>query len=91
MPRSRQPVSLSCRRDQARSQRRIAKPAESAASTTPIATRYGAASVASRGADAIERYVAIAPHGIDVAGLVAWARAMTGDPSAEVPVPSLRS
>lgn len=51
----------------------------------------GAASVASRGADAIERYVGIAPHGIDVAGLVAWAQAMTGDPSAEVPVPSLRS
>ena len=44
-----------------------------------------------RGAAAIERYVAIAPHGIDVAGLVAWAAELAADPAAEVAVPSLRS
>ncbi|MGO4245187.1 DUF309 domain-containing protein, partial [Janibacter sp. RAF20_2_2] len=51
----------------------------------------GAASVTRRGAAAIERYVAIAPHGIDVAGLVAWAAELAADPAAEVAVPSLRS
>lgn len=50
----------------------------------------GAVSVTSRGADAVERYVAIAPHGIDVGGLVVWARALAARPDDEVTVPSLR-
>lgn len=50
----------------------------------------GARTVTTRGADAIERYVAIAPHGIDVAGLVTWARALAQDPDGQVPVPRLR-
>jgi hypothetical protein len=37
--------------------------------------RKGAAALLTRGADAIEPYSASAPHGIDVAGLVRWARA----------------
>ncbi|HBO55079.1 DUF309 domain-containing protein [Janibacter terrae] len=53
--------------------------------------RRGATTVTTRGADAIERYVAIAPHGIDVAGLLVWARALAARPEETVPVPSLRS
>lgn len=51
----------------------------------------GATSVTTRGADAISRYVAIAPHGIDVAGLLSWARALAAEPDGDVPVPALRS
>ncbi|HKS44681.1 MAG TPA: DUF309 domain-containing protein [Amycolatopsis sp.] len=35
----------------------------------------GAQALLARGADAIEPYAGAAPHGIDVAGLVRWARA----------------
>ena len=35
----------------------------------------GASSLLTRGASAIEPYAAVAPYGIDVVGLVAWARA----------------
>ncbi|WP_349307998.1 DUF309 domain-containing protein [Pseudofrankia sp. BMG5.36] len=38
-----------------------------------------AVALLSRSADAIAPYAAAAPHGIDVVGLVAWARARTGD------------
>ncbi|KRE38507.1 hypothetical protein ASG73_06140 [Janibacter sp. Soil728] len=51
----------------------------------------GATSVTTRGGDAIAPYVALAPHGIDVVGLLAWARALAAHPEREVPVPSLRS
>ncbi|NIH78628.1 DUF309 domain-containing protein [Amycolatopsis viridis] len=40
----------------------------------------GAASLLARGAAAIEPYAAQAPHGIDVAGLLRWARAGTDAP-----------
>ncbi len=36
---------------------------------------HGAATLLERGADNIEPYAAVPPHGIDVAGLVRWARA----------------
>ena len=51
----------------------------------------GATSVTTRGADAVARYSAEPPHGIDVDGLTAWARALAAHPEHEVPVPSLRS
>lgn len=51
----------------------------------------GATSVTIRGADAVAGYSAAPPHGIDVDGLVAWARALAAQPQLEVPVPSLRS
>ncbi len=51
----------------------------------------GATSVTTRGADAIARYTVIAPHGIDVGGLLAWARALAARPEDEASVPSLRS
>lgn len=51
----------------------------------------GATSVTTRGADAVAGYSAAPPHGIDVDGLVAWARALAAHPQLEVPVPSLRS
>lgn len=50
----------------------------------------GATSVTTRGADSIARYVAIAPHGIDVPGLLAWARGLAAEPGGDVPVPALR-
>jgi uncharacterized protein len=37
--------------------------------------RQGAAALLTRGADAIEPFASSAPHGIDVAALVSWARA----------------
>jgi uncharacterized protein len=50
----------------------------------------GAATLLDRGAGNIESYAAAPPHGIDVAGLAAWARrlAAAGDP--EVSPPRLR-
>lgn len=51
----------------------------------------GATSVTTRGADAVARYASQPPHGIDVDGLVAWARALAAHPEREAPVPSLRS
>lgn len=51
----------------------------------------GAVSVTSRGAEAIEAYAAEPPHGLDVDGLVAWARLLAADPAGQVPVPQLRA
>lgn len=51
----------------------------------------GAVSVTSRGADAIEPYEAEAPYGLDIGGLVAWARSLAADPGGQVPVPHLRT
>lgn len=51
----------------------------------------GATTVTTRGADAIAPFAEEAPHGIDVAGLVTWARALAAHPDDEVPVPALRS
>ena len=50
----------------------------------------GAASVTSRGADALVGYESERPYGIDIAGLVAWARGLAADPGGDVPVPRLR-
>lgn len=50
----------------------------------------GAASVTSRGADALVAYESERPYGIDIAGLVAWARGLAADPGGDVPVPRLR-
>lgn len=41
----------------------------------------GAATLLERGAGNVEPYAAAPPHGIDVAGLVAWAREAAGDPT----------
>jgi hypothetical protein len=51
----------------------------------------GAASVLRRGADHIAGYAAQPPHGIDVAGLLDWARTLAGrleDPSGQAGTPS---
>lgn len=50
----------------------------------------GAMSVTSRGADAIEAYAGRAAYGVDIDGLVAWARALAARPGDPVPVPRLR-
>ncbi|GLY64423.1 DUF309 domain-containing protein [Amycolatopsis taiwanensis] len=49
----------------------------------------GALSLLQRGADAIEPYADAPPHGLDVTGLVRWARAE--HPPGELSPPSLRS
>jgi uncharacterized protein len=46
----------------------------------------GAATLLERGAGNVEGAVADPPHGIDVAGLVAWARALAADASAGRPL-----
>ncbi|WAL66683.1 DUF309 domain-containing protein [Amycolatopsis cynarae] len=46
----------------------------------------GAAALLARGADGLEPYAVSPPHGIDVAGLVRWAR----DPRTPHPCPRLR-
>lgn len=50
----------------------------------------GALSVTSRGADALATYESARPYGIDIAGLVAWARGLAADPAGDVAVPRLR-
>lgn len=50
----------------------------------------GALSVTSRGADALAAYESAPPYGIDIAGLVAWARGLAADPAGDVAVPRLR-
>jgi uncharacterized protein len=49
----------------------------------------GAATLLARGAGNVEGYAADPPHGVDVAGLVAWARALAADPAAPSPTPRL--
>ena len=51
----------------------------------------GARAVTSRGADAVAGHLEDPPHGIDVAGLLSWARALADHPEAEAPVPRLRA
>jgi hypothetical protein len=46
----------------------------------------GAATLLERGADTIEAYAAAPPHGVDVPGLVRWARALAADAAAERPL-----
>ncbi len=41
----------------------------------------GAVTLLERGADNVVHYAEASPHGIDVAGLVAWGRALAADPS----------
>ncbi|WP_338751283.1 DUF309 domain-containing protein [Janibacter alittae] len=49
----------------------------------------GARTVTGRGSEAIAPFAADPPHGIDVSGLVAWARAVADAPAADAPVPHL--
>jgi uncharacterized protein len=52
----------------------------------------GAAAVLRRGVDHISGYVDARPHGVDVAGLLAWARTLGGqlaDPSTDAGPPSV--
>ena len=49
----------------------------------------GATAVTTRGADAVAGYRDAPPHGIDAAGLVAWARDLAARPESDVPVPRL--
>ena len=51
----------------------------------------GAASLLDRGAGSIEPFAAAPPHGIDVPGLVRWARQQAGDPSPAPSPPRLRT
>ena len=47
----------------------------------------GAATLLERGAGNIAPYASVPPHGIDVAGLASWARAVASSPGAGSPVP----
>ena len=47
----------------------------------------GAATLLDRGAGNIAPYASVPPHGIDVAGLVSWARAVASSPGVGGPVP----
>ena len=49
----------------------------------------GAQSLLQRGADSITPFAATPPHGLDVAGLIGWARQQADDPTPDRP--SLRS
>ena len=49
----------------------------------------GAATLLGRGAATIEPYGAAPPHGVDVAGLTAWARELAADPRAGAAPPRL--
>jgi uncharacterized protein len=49
----------------------------------------GAATLLDRGAGNVARYAARPPHGIDVAGLLAWAREAAADPTGAVRPPRL--
>ena len=49
----------------------------------------GAATLLERGAGNVEDYAADPPHGIDVAGLVGWARALAADPGGPAGTPRL--
>jgi hypothetical protein len=54
----------------------------------------GATTLLERGAGNIAPYAAAPPHGIDVPGLVSWARALAGDPGGREPdalAPRLRA
>lgn len=51
----------------------------------------GARTVTERGAAAIAPFAAVPPHGIDVAGLIAWSEALVAHPETEAPVPHLTS
>lgn len=52
----------------------------------------GARALLLRGADRIDAYAAEPPHGIDVAGLVGWARGLAGSPGPmHLPPPPLRA
>jgi hypothetical protein len=46
----------------------------------------GAATLLERGAGSIEAYAAVPPHGVDVPGLVRWARELAADAAAERPL-----
>lgn len=50
----------------------------------------GARSVTARGAQAVSGYADEAPHDVDVAGLLAWARDLADTPEGGLPVPRLR-
>ena len=50
----------------------------------------GATTLLERGAGNLAPYAAAPPHGIDVAGLQAWAQAGAADPGRQVPGPRLR-
>lgn len=50
----------------------------------------GARTVTERGAAAIAPFAAAPPHGIDVAGLIAWSEALVDHPEVHAPVPRLR-
>lgn len=49
----------------------------------------GAATLATRGAGRIAGHAGTAPHGLDVEGLLGWARSLAADPGREVRVPRL--
>ena len=51
----------------------------------------GAATLLERGAANIEGCAAASPYGVDVPGLVAWARALAADPAAPAAAPRLTS
>lgn len=51
----------------------------------------GAATLLDRGAGNIEAYAAAPPHGVDVPGLVRWARGLAVDPQAGAAPPRLRA
>jgi len=51
----------------------------------------GAATLLDRGAGNIAPYAAAPPHGIDVPGLVGWARALARDPQPAPSLPRLRA
>jgi hypothetical protein len=51
----------------------------------------GAAALLDRGADNVAGYADRPPHGIDVAGLVAWARAAADSPAVDLTPPRLRA
>ena len=56
--------------------------------------RLGAATLLRRGADRISGYADSPVHGIDVAGLLSWARSLAGqldDPSKDVALPTVPS
>ena len=50
----------------------------------------GATTLLERGAGNLAPYAAAPPHGIDVAGLMSWARALADEPASRGPVPRLR-
>jgi hypothetical protein len=50
----------------------------------------GATTLLERGAGNLASYAAAPPHGIDVAGLMAWAGALAADPAGSAPGPRLR-